>query len=161
CVACVACAVALAACAGRGATASAAMPPIPIPSTRRRVTSPPVILGRLNECFGRLALQLAVFFQAGDGIRDLTVTGVQTCALPILCGVVARRRGGGEAVAAEVLLDAKAAIAVGVGDRDALRHGDAVVRGKDGVRVGENAVVVRSEERRVGKEWRCGWGLES
>src|SRR5205085_7620068 len=23
------------------------------------------------------------FFQAGDGIRDLTVTGVQTCALPI------------------------------------------------------------------------------
>src|SRR5256886_6860692 len=24
------------------------------------------------------------FFQAGDGIRDLTVTGVQTCALPIL-----------------------------------------------------------------------------
>src|SRR6266567_5822300 len=31
------------------------------------------------------------FFQAEDGIRDLTVTGVQTCALPILfrfCGVV-------------------------------------------------------------------------
>src|SRR3989337_3144636 len=24
-----------------------------------------------------------VFFQAGDGIRDATVTGVQTCALPI------------------------------------------------------------------------------
>src|SRR2546427_7694724 len=32
------------------------------------------------------------FFQAEDGIRDLTVTGVQTCALPIsyerACGVV-------------------------------------------------------------------------
>src|SRR5256886_12473218 len=28
----------------------------------------------LTECF---------FFQAEDGIRDLTVTGVQTCALPI------------------------------------------------------------------------------
>src|SRR5688572_32287496 len=27
-----------------------------------------------NDCF---------FFQAEDGIRDLTVTGVQTCALPI------------------------------------------------------------------------------
>src|SRR2546430_3957572 len=27
------------------------------------------------------------FFQAEDGIRDLTVTGVQTCALPILAGV--------------------------------------------------------------------------
>src|SRR2546430_5400467 len=25
------------------------------------------------------------FFQAEDGIRDLTVTGVQTCALPIPC----------------------------------------------------------------------------
>src|SRR2546430_1284718 len=25
----------------------------------------------------------ALFFQAEDGIRDLTVTGVQTCALPI------------------------------------------------------------------------------
>src|SRR5205085_7777996 len=29
------------------------------------------------------------FFQAEDGIRDLTVTGVQTCALPIFCvGIV-------------------------------------------------------------------------
>src|SRR5205085_1174103 len=27
------------------------------------------------------------FFQAEDGIRDLTVTGVQTCALPICCTV--------------------------------------------------------------------------
>src|SRR6266852_7207505 len=26
------------------------------------------------------------FFQAEDGIRDATVTGVQTCALPILAG---------------------------------------------------------------------------
>src|SRR2546429_2331427 len=25
------------------------------------------------------------FFQAEDGIRDVAVTGVQTCALPILC----------------------------------------------------------------------------
>src|SRR2546430_8886968 len=29
------------------------------------------------------ALVFYVFFQAEDGIRDLTVTGVQTCALPI------------------------------------------------------------------------------
>src|SRR2546430_6087114 len=27
------------------------------------------------------------FFQAEDGIRDLTVTGVQTCALPILMSI--------------------------------------------------------------------------
>src|SRR2546430_9183635 len=31
------------------------------------------------------------FFQAEDGIRDLTVTGVQTCALPISLGMGAVR----------------------------------------------------------------------
>src|SRR5688572_31115861 len=31
-----------------------------------------------------LSLLFFFFFQAEDGIRDLTVTGVQTCALPIL-----------------------------------------------------------------------------
>src|SRR2546430_8586650 len=40
------------------------------------------------------------FFQAEDGIRDLTVTGVQTCALPIYrlldgAGRVPHRAGGG------------------------------------------------------------------
>src|SRR2546430_6952349 len=30
-----------------------------------------------------MGLVAPVFFQAEDGIRDLTVTGVQTCALPI------------------------------------------------------------------------------
>src|SRR2546427_2787869 len=38
------------------------------------------------------------FFQAEDGIRDLTVTGVQTCALPITPGATdagrARRTSG-------------------------------------------------------------------
>src|SRR2546430_13637671 len=34
------------------------------------------------------------FFQAEDGIRDLTVTGVQTCALPIYLQVRGRRRLG-------------------------------------------------------------------
>src|SRR3989475_3083790 len=32
----------------------------------------------------RLSVYFVFFFQAEDGIRDLTVTGVQTCALPIL-----------------------------------------------------------------------------
>src|SRR2546430_7816930 len=35
---------------------------------------------------GRTSLRMILcffFFQAEDGIRDLTVTGVQTCALPI------------------------------------------------------------------------------
>src|SRR2546430_11232041 len=59
------------------------------------------------EAGHRLSLYLFFFFQAEDGIRDLTVTGVQTCALPIselnragsgLDGHAARgtrRRGGG------------------------------------------------------------------
>src|SRR2546430_5876135 len=31
----------------------------------------------------RMLMLFFFFFQAEDGIRDLTVTGVQTCALPI------------------------------------------------------------------------------
>src|SRR2546430_7235599 len=42
---------------------------------------------RRNVEFGRVHFVCYVleyfFFQAEDGIRDLTVTGVQTCALPI------------------------------------------------------------------------------
>src|SRR2546430_5451957 len=34
------------------------------------------------------------FFQAEDGIRDLTVTGVQTCALPISVAVTGVGLGG-------------------------------------------------------------------
>src|SRR5216683_6354526 len=34
------------------------------------------------------------FFQAEDGIRDLIVTGVQTCALPISCRWLRRFRCG-------------------------------------------------------------------
>src|SRR2546427_6723123 len=34
------------------------------------------------------------FFQAEDGIRDLTVTGVQTCALPISHGSLSTLSGG-------------------------------------------------------------------
>src|SRR2546430_7656954 len=50
---------------------------------------------------------VSFFFQAEDGIRDLTVTGVQTCALPIsrrphepqnsCCRARGRRHGGEEA----------------------------------------------------------------
>src|SRR5256886_12085526 len=42
-------------------------------------------LPELASSYMRLYARLgdAFFFQAEDGIRDLTVTGVQTCALPI------------------------------------------------------------------------------
>src|SRR2546430_9206386 len=39
-----------------------------------------------QRCF-----ELYFFFQAEDGIRDLTVTGVQTCALPIWRGLERRQ----------------------------------------------------------------------
>src|SRR5688572_32567063 len=43
----------------------------------------------------RTAFATFFFFQAEDGIRDLTVTGVQTCALPISGMGVLRAAGGG------------------------------------------------------------------
>src|SRR2546427_8209611 len=55
---------------------------------------------RLTKCDEQLH-EYFFFFQAEDGIRDLTVTGVQTCALPIsidgltqrIAAVVARLKG--------------------------------------------------------------------
>src|SRR2546430_3296475 len=41
-------------------------------------------------------LESVFFFQAEDGIRDLTVTGVQTCALPIFMAKEDRLTGTGE-----------------------------------------------------------------
>src|SRR3712207_7995984 len=85
------------------------------------------------------------FFQAEDGIRDIGVTGVQTCALPIfglqkgprviimgathgneVCGTIAIRR------VMEDIDSGKLQIAAG-------------------------SVTFRSEERRVGKECRSRW----
>src|SRR3712207_6428494 len=43
---------------------------------------------------------MSFFFQAEDGIRDIGVTGVQTCALPIFSNLLenAHRHGDGAAV---------------------------------------------------------------
>src|SRR5256886_10850786 len=41
------------------------------------------VLGR----FSSIMTVSRFFFQAEDGIRDLTVTGVQTCALPIYAAI--------------------------------------------------------------------------
>src|SRR2546427_2967513 len=42
-----------------------------------------VLLRKVREFGGSVRVRFFFFFQAEDGIRDLTVTGVQTCALPI------------------------------------------------------------------------------
>src|SRR5207245_7521162 len=82
------------------------------------------------------------FFQAEDGIRDATVTGVQTCALPISRGDRRRRRS-----ARARAPDARAR------RRPA---GDAVPRQRPAFDRGPARSHLRSEERRVGKEGRSG-----
>src|SRR5437868_13149750 len=98
---------------------------------------------------------LVFFFQAEDGIRDRNVTGVQTCALPILRrderawplllrGALrhprrpAHRRRGRDPVARHAA----------VVQRQGRAHRLLVDRG------------VRSEERRVGKGGRSGWAAD-
>src|SRR5699024_12036601 len=74
------------------------------------------------------------FFQAEDGIRDRNVTGVQTCALPICCCVGLKR--------------------------SAFIQGTAVEEDHKGCQTPKDGnslvwswrAIVRSEERRVGKE---------
>src|SRR5258707_11856790 len=89
------------------------------------------------------------FFQAEDGIRDIGVTGVQTCALPIY-GPAGIAAGGGVdlrrlAFASDVLTIADD---LDLGQRQRL----ALARQLDA-----DITALRSEERRVGKECRSRW----
>src|SRR5206468_8281795 len=85
------------------------------------------------------------FFQAEDGIRDLIVTGVQTCALPISshAGHVSSGRRDPELTAAVKEIGRNVTGVRGdvsnLGDLDRL------------------FAQIRSEERRVGKECRSRW----
>src|SRR5205085_7183132 len=98
---------------------------------------------------------LFFFFQAEDGIRDLTVTGVQTCALPI----------------SRPMAEPKARCCASTGWHRprvlrcrSRRHRSRVGRSM-GVEARRGSVpsraremTARSEERRVGKECRWWWG---
>src|SRR3989442_1932772 len=53
-------------------------------STTTTLKTPPRTPTRLTAPPGTSSAPLLIFFQAEDGIRDADVTGVQTCALPIL-----------------------------------------------------------------------------
>src|SRR5438093_5277794 len=80
------------------------------------------------------------FFQAEDGIRDWSVTGVQTCALPISTRrSIAPRRSVRRADRRNPARVGPAADVLQRARRLALRAG------------------LRSEERRVGKECRSRW----
>src|SRR5690348_18438196 len=87
------------------------------------------------------------FFQAEDGIRDGRVTGVQTCALPILLVVEHQVVTVRLARRCKVVLSDHGRVVAGIGEH--LRHFVTIFCG-DG----------RSEERRVGKECRSGWWRE-
>src|SRR5205085_3987724 len=84
----------------------------------------------IGELYYDHVFDVFFFFQAEDGIRDLTVTGVQTCALPILR---ASRQ-----------------------PRSALSHDWTGNLGADR-RAHHTLRRRRSEERRVGKECRSRW----
>src|SRR5438552_9149772 len=106
---------------------------------------------------GRTDLGGVFFFQAEDGIRDL-VTGVQTCALPIFAEAKSLLR---EVLDGEVASD-PADLGATPSQRPVLEFPRWKIRfvGR-GVAteafVRDARFVQRSEERRVGKECRCGW----
>src|SRR3712207_9108301 len=86
------------------------------------------------------------FFQAEDGIRDIGVTGVQTCALPILHGAMVAE-GFGDAEG-ELLRRVRAVAGAGMpltASLDPHAH----------------MTAERSEERRVGEEGRSRWSPDT
>src|SRR5256886_11054553 len=88
------------------------------------------------------------FFQAEDGIRDLTVTGVQTCALPI------SHHARGPARQLRNVSAYRGAHRGQPAVRQSQAQGRAQARP---ARVVPGARRQRSEERRVGKECRSRW----
>src|SRR2546421_8673083 len=95
-------------------------------------------------------LILFFFFQAEDGIRDLIVTGVQTCALPIYHQLV-RLLETIEMPLMPVLVDMESrGVCI-----DLTRLGEISRAFAAELAALERAI--RSEERRVGKECRSRW----
>src|SRR5207248_6011672 len=100
------------------------------------------------------------FFQAEDGIRDRTVTGVQTCALPISALPKVEETIGNPLspyAAGKYMNELYAGVFARCYGMETigLRYFNVF-----GPRQDPDG---RSEERRVGKEWRCrgrgdGWG---
>src|SRR5688572_32057596 len=89
------------------------------------------------------------FFQAEDGIRDLTVTGVQTCALPI-CVLVTRN------ACWLIAMSIKKFIVIVVVALVAYKLIELFIW-QTPVEPGPKTTYIRSEERRVGKECRSRW----
>src|SRR2546430_6382038 len=88
------------------------------------------------------------FFQAEDGIRVLTVTGVQTCALPILAEQGIRAEAEARVIGCPDSILASCTV-------EAAQICDLYDVEPERVEIVSPAV--RSEERRVGKECRSRW----
>src|SRR3712207_7794307 len=92
-------------------------------------------------CYG-----IVFFFQAEDGIRDIGVTGVQTCALPISAE---RQRLAGPELGLLLWREVEVDL-----DRPPAHAGISLQQPLLG---GRRRPGARSEERRVGKECRSRW----
>src|SRR3989449_1455548 len=90
------------------------------------------------------------FFQAEDGIRDVAVTGVQTCALPISLS------GQGPLLGAVEFTDDGNTLLVGSMGRGGFCQFWRVPSWEE-ISESERKGGGRSEERRVGKECRSRW----
>src|SRR5205085_7910152 len=91
------------------------------------------------------------FFQAEDGIRDLTVTGVQTCALPIYDRIL----GANDRISmAHIGIGSRGGDLTWILSQLKTSHNVEMTTVCDLWRVNREK---RSEERRVGREWRHEW----
>src|SRR5690606_39992164 len=95
------------------------------------------------------------FFQAEDGIRDFHVTGVQTCALPIWFGVTTFYLVNADELQIKISQGAKP----GEGGQLPGHKVDAIIARTRHSTPG--VTLIRSEERRVGKECRSRWREEA
>src|SRR5437879_9822801 len=91
------------------------------------------------------------FFQAEDGIRDTSVTGVQTCALPIFSSGPARLQYR-DALHAEI---ARAFAKMDL--QEVIDRLEAADIANARLNTMQEFWRHRSEERRVGKEWTSRW----
>src|SRR2546430_13632518 len=102
----------------------------------------------MAEC--RAMLSFVFFFQAEDGIRDLTVTGVQTCALPISAPTTPAPTMTTSLVGCRCARDPRAPTP----PRPSV---PAVPPLRPATLAARRPPPARSEERRVGKECRSRW----
>src|SRR5437762_5658913 len=93
---------------------------------------------------------LGFFFQAEDGIRDTSVTGVQTCALPIL----ATHSPFSKSPQGSANTPSKPKYNMSQGKLEEIVYSPCIVKETRIATPRPNPPTPRSEERRVGKEWR-------